>query len=267
MTDQVDQKVEDTNTQEQVEQKPALTPIEQKALDMGWRPREEFNGSDDDFIDAKEFVRRAPLFEKIEGQSKEIKSVKRALEALNQHYTKVRETEFDRALKALEEAKAQAVEDADGAAVVKLDKQIRAAEAGLEEVKQASQRPIVEDSPQVPPEFAAWENKNPWYKSVKYMRVWADELGVQLSSQGLSPREVLKKVEQAVREEFPDKFINKNKASAPDVESGSSGRGTQAKETFELTEQERKIMNTLVSTKQMTKEQYLADLKKIKGIK
>ena len=45
---------------------PELSPIEQKAIQMGWRPKEQFEGDEEEFIDAKEFVRRQPLFDRIE---------------------------------------------------------------------------------------------------------------------------------------------------------------------------------------------------------
>ena len=45
--------------QEQAQHTP--DPIETRALEMGWRPKEEFDGNEEDFIDAKEFVRRKPL--------------------------------------------------------------------------------------------------------------------------------------------------------------------------------------------------------------
>ena len=55
---------------------PELSPIEQKALEMGWRPKEEFEGEEADFIDATEFVRRKPLFEKIDTVGKELRETK-----------------------------------------------------------------------------------------------------------------------------------------------------------------------------------------------
>ena len=74
-------------------------------------------------------------------------------------------------------------------------------------------------------------------------------------------------IEKAVREEFPNKFRNPNKDTAPAVES-SGNKGTKSGKGFseaDLDDRERKVMNSLVRQKIMTKEEYLADLKKIKG--
>jgi hypothetical protein len=99
------------------------------------------------------------------------------------------------------------------------------------------------------------------------MRKWADDYGTSLAGQGLTPSEVLKKVEEGVKKEFPQKFTNPNKNNAPSVESGSQKAAGSKKDDIELSDQERKIMNTLVSTKVMTKDEYLKQLKAVKGIK
>lgn len=262
----VEQTAPDTSTEkpEQVVEQKELSPIEKQAMDMGWRPREEFSGEDDEFIDAKEFVRRKPLFDKIENTTKEVKQLRKALDALRTHYTKVQETEYQRALSKLKDARQEAIRNSDGEAFEAIDTEIKRVEVEASKIEQVAQVP---EEPVLAPEFVNWKRKNEWYDSVKYMREFADQEGVRLHSQGMSPKDVLEQVEKLVRKEFPHKFTNPNKANAPGVESGKPA-GTGRKEPeIELTEAERKIMNTLVSTKQMTKEQYLADLKKVKGIK
>ena len=90
---------------------PATDPFEAKAAELGWRPKEEWEGAEEDFIDAKEFVRRKPLFEKIESQNKAIKQLSQAFDALKTHHTRVKEAEYQRALKSLKDAKRQALAD------------------------------------------------------------------------------------------------------------------------------------------------------------
>ena len=106
MSEQLEQQQEQ---QPQTEVK--VDPFEQKALDMGWRPKEQWDGPEEDFIDAKEFVRRQPLFEKIEHQNKALKQLEKAFEALKTHHTKVKESEYQRALKTLKEAKKEALRE------------------------------------------------------------------------------------------------------------------------------------------------------------
>lgn len=247
---------------------PQYSEIELKALEMGWKPKTEFHGDEADFVDAKEFVNRKPLFDRIEHQSKQLKAVTRALDALKTHYTKVQETEFNRALSALKAERKEALRDGDADKFDELDDQIKQVETQIELVKEAAATPAVQSETEHP-EFVAWVSKNSWYNNTGYMRAFADDLGSRLARQGMSPNEVLKEVEKAVRKEFPNKFVNPNKAAAPDVGSSRSPAATSSKndDSF-LTEQERKIMNTLIASdpKTFTKEKYIADLKKIKGL-
>jgi ribosomal protein S12 methylthiotransferase len=52
---QLDQGTEESNNNASTEDQ--YSDIELKALDMGWRPKKDFNGDDADFIPADEYVR------------------------------------------------------------------------------------------------------------------------------------------------------------------------------------------------------------------
>ena len=107
-----------------------------------------------------------------------------------------------------------------------------------------------------------------WYGTTSYMRKFADEIGAELASKGIAPTEVLKQVEQAVRKEFPTKFVNPNKEHAPNVEQPKGGNKPAGKDSDSfMNEQERKVMNDLVRSGLLTKEKYIADLKAVKGLK
>jgi len=244
---------------------PQLSEIEQRAMEMGWRPKSEFHGDEVDFIEAKEYVNRKPLFDKIEHQSRQLKQVTTALNALKTHYTKVQETEFNRALAALKEERRTALRDGDGDKFDTVDEQIKTVETQIKEVQQAAQ--IETTTNEVPQVFNDWVSRNSWYTSSKAMKAYADEVGRELAGT-MEPTEVLKQVEKSVRKEFAHKFVNPNKEIAPEV---GSSRGTNSRtrsESFELTDQERHIMNTLIKSDpvKFTKEKYIADLKKIKGL-
>lgn len=257
--------VENTEVNQEVQEQPQYTEVEQRAIEMGWRPKEEYDGDEVDFVDAKEFISRKPLFDKISQQNKQIKNVTKALEALKDHYTKVKETEYKNALLELKAARKEALIQGDADAFEKAEDKIKLAEEQFQEIKEEAAKPVVEDEPVYNPVFINWKNRNPWYDSTSYMRKYADDVGMQLHNKGMHPDEILKEVEKAVRKEFPNKFTNPNKANAPNV-SSSKGTGTSKGAEYQLTEQERNIMNTLVRSGAISKEQYLADLKKVKGV-
>lgn len=250
--------------EQQVESTPQHTPVELKAMEMGWRPKEEFDGNEDDFIDAKEFVRRAPLFDKIEQQGRQLKNTIKALESFKQHYTKVKEVEYERALTTLKAQRKEALREGDPDRFDELDAQIKGVEKEADQIRAAHDIPLVKEE-RIDPAWQSWASRNRWYESTGYMREYADEVGKDLHSRGMSPAEVLKAVEVAVRKEFPHKFSNPNKANAPSVDTGASPKQSSG-DKFELTDTERQIMNSLVRAKVLTKEEYINDLKKAKGV-
>jgi hypothetical protein len=248
----------DTGEQPDVKQE---TPVELRAKELGWRPKEEFHGNEDDFVDAKEFVQRQPLFEKIEHQSRELKNVKKTLDALKSHYTQVKETEYKRALQQLELAKETAINEADGARAVAIEREMKVVEKQFNEIKENQEQDTRPD----PAEFIAWQKTNTWYEKDTDMREYADTIGGRLAAKGVAPSEVLAEVAKKVRTMFPQKFTNPNKANAPDVGVSGGGRSSANTEKYELTEMERNIMNTLVKSGTTTKEKYIAELKAIKS--
>lgn len=259
MSEQLNQEVIPEN-QPAAQETPELSPIEQKAMEMGWKPKEQFAGNEEDFVDAKEFVRRQPLFDKISQQSREIKEVRKALEAFKNHYTTVQETAYKQALNDLKKARREALTEGDGDRFEQLDDEIKSVEKQVEAIKEAAAAPV---APELPQEFVSWQNQNRWYTEVGYMRQWADDYGISLAKSGLSPSEVLKKVSEGVRKEFPHKFTNPNKAAAPAVSEnkpsgGSTPKGLAAVEAS-LSETDRKAMETFVRNGLLTKEQYLKD--------
>lgn len=260
--------VEGLDASQEVPAKTAGPTIEERAMQMGWRPKEEFQGEEDDFIDAKEFVRRQPLFEKIEHTGKQLKAVTKALEALKVHYTRVEQTAVEKAITALKAARKEAMSDGDGERFELIDEEIKKAEAQHAQIKQIQDTPIVEETVEHP-EWKAFQSRNPWYNTTGYMRKYADEVGAQLAQSGMSPPEVLKEVEKAVRKEFPTKFVNPNKQEAPDLDKPRSGvpSAKRGADEGKLSDNQRKIMNDLVRQGVLTKEEYIADLRKIGELK
>lgn len=249
---------------EQTQEQVAVSPIEQRAMEMGWRPREEFDGSDDDFIDAKEFVRRKPLFDAIEEKSRRLRNVEKTLETFKGHYSKVKEVEYARALADLKKERKQAIIDGDVDALEAAEEKISEVQTQVEEMKQVqAEQP---EEPTAHPVFVNWVNRNKWYQTTPHMRVYADEIGLRLQRQGLSPDEVLKQVEKAVKDEFPNKFVNPNKASAPSVSSPSRQGRASASDAFDMPAEDKRIMDSLVRSGTITKEEYMKDYKKIHGL-
>ena len=251
---------------EQPETKPEekVDPFVERAQAMGWRPVEEWDGAEEDFIDAKEFVRRQPLFEKIEHVTKELKNVKSAFDALKQHHTKVKEVEFKRALDQLKAAKRRALTEGETEQALMLEDKIDEINEQKAEFDQEVQsQPQIQDTPN--PAFIDWTKQNTWYQKDRAMTAYADQLGVELHKQGLSPDEVLRRVTREVKEEFKHKFTNPKREGASAVEGGArKGSRSAGDDTGGMPEEDVRMMNKIVRSGAMTKEEYLKEYRSLK---
>lgn len=245
-----------------------LTNIQLKAMDMGWRPQEEWEGEPEDFIEAGEFVRRKPLFDKIEAATKEAKNTRKTLEAFSQHYKKVRETEYARAISDLKaQAKEARTEGEHG-----LAEEITERRELVEQERDSfleEQEALEVKEPEINPAFERWLDRNTWYKDQAHMRLYADNYGTKLHSQGMDRDKVLIEVEKAVKKEFPTKFRNPNRDIAPGVEASSarkSEKGGSLDDSF-MSDQDRQFMHRFVRDGVLTKEEYIKDMKIQYGVK
>lgn len=251
---------ENTEQVEQQEQTtaPEYTPIQLKAIDQGWIPKEEFDGDDSEFIDAAEFVRRGELFKKIETQNREVKQLRQALDALKTHQGKIEEAAYNRALKQLQEQRKTAFIEGEHEKAFAIEEQI----ANIQAEKQQVQQNQVDTQPneEYAERFREWVDENSWYETNQVMRKTADTLGLEYHNQGYSPNEVLKKVSEDIKREFSHKFKSPA-TNRPNAVEASSRNSTPAKAVVNLSSDERKIMNRIVASGIMTEAEYMKQLK------
>jgi hypothetical protein len=247
------------------EQTSQPTKWESAARASGWVPLDEWEGDPDDHVDAKEFVRRGELFHKISSQSSEIKDLKKAIGSLMEHHQKVKETEFTRALEYLKQQKKSALEEGDADKLMAVDEAI---DTLKQEKKSEVQANTAQKKNGPTPVFVQWVQQNAWYLKDPELRTFADDVGVgayQRSGGQLGEQELYEMVKQRVIKAFPEKFKGSgNKTSA--VEGASGSNRPSKTDTFKLSEDEERVMKTFIRTGALTKEQYIADLKRIKGV-
>lgn len=247
--------------QEQPERE--FTAVEQEALAQGWRPKEEFEGDPDRFIDAGEFVRRGELFSKIDHQNKELKQLRLAMDQFKQHHANVEAKAYERAVADLKRQRKEALAEGDVEQYDQLDQAIDNLKEQREEFVQREQAVAQAQAQQIDPQFAAWVNKNTWYTTDVVMAGAADRYGTTLAREGVPPLEVLKRVEAKMKEEFPHKFTNPNRAKPSAVEAPGV-RGSGAKTKYQPSEMEKRVGQNLVRSGAFTKiEDYYAELEKM----
>lgn len=262
---------EATQEVQQIEQAPVTTEqnnvpevdqYEAQAREQGWKPKEEFEGEPEKWRPAKEFVERGELFSKIDTMGKELKETKKALKMLQEHNEKIKETEYKRAIDELRALQKQHLETGNS------DEYLRATELLTDLKAEQKAREVVKSTaaPEVDPRFIEWTENNTWYNKDADMKKFADivGLGYAQANPHLDPVEVLDYVTVQVKERFKSKFENPNRNKPSAVEGTSAPTGKKL-DSIELSEDERRVMNTFIRMKVMTKEEYLNQVKQLRG--
>lgn len=258
---------EEIKKEEVKEEKHEPSETEVKASAMGWKAEDQLPEGVD-FIPADEFIRRKPLFDKIESQKRyyddKIRNVEQTLNQLAQHHTKVKEVEYQRALKDLRVQKREAMKEGDTVVALELeDKMDSLTEAHQEEVKQEVVQTKQETGPSV--EFLSWVKYNDWYLKDSDMHDFADGAAASFvqrsksSGKAITEEEVFAYVLDKVRKGYPEKFENPNRTLPGKVSSGTTS-GKTKKSDFKLTEEQEDIARNFAKNGVMTKEQYIKEL-------
>jgi hypothetical protein len=251
-----------------VEDTPQVSQVEQEARDQGWKPKEEWKGDPDKWRPAKEFVDRGELYSKIDTMGKELKDTKRALQMLQEHHSKVKETEYKKAVEELKSLQKKHLEEGNSDGYLETTEILSDLRA-----EQKARQVVQEVTPaKVDPRFTDWVEANKWYDGKPEMRQYADIIGQGYAKQnpGIDPTEVLKYVTNEVKQKYRDFFQNPNRDKPNSVESGT--RSVSSGTKFELNDDERRVMNTfirqgIIGPMGMSKEEYIKEVKLSKGIK
>lgn len=249
-------------------------PIMEKAISQGWRPQEEWEGDPAEWVDAKEFVFRGELMDRIKQQSskltefsKENKEIKEALRILGEHNKKIAEQEYKKALADLKKQKITARENDDYETEIEIEDRIEELKTSKKELEDEAEKVVKTDEEKeggensenkLPPAVNDWlqNESNKWYHSDPVMRGAADS--VYLQHLQFNPEDfmgALKKVDETMKAYFPEKFGKTKKSGAAVTETSNRNtankRGNQnsKKATVrDLSDEQRHVAQTFVDT-------------------
>lgn len=231
---------------EQVVEQAPVDPVVEKASKSGWTDKDAWvaAGKDpDEWIDAKEFVSRKPLYDKLHAQAKALKDKEEKLEAVSKYAAKAAEVGYKKAIKELQDQRREQIQAGDVEAVEALDKQI-------EEVKQELQPPVEEkqSAPPVPAEVTDFAERNEkWFEKDKPMTVFMVAATQEYTAAGKPLAEALKLAEADVKREFAHKFVNPNKEKPSAVASGSREARAKSYGYNDLTQDQRQVYAAMKS--------------------
>jgi len=234
----------------------ALVAIHEKASAAGWKPLSEYGGDPDTWVDAKEFIGRAPLFEKNHKLKKEVNELKNTLHEVKGYITKVSQAAYNKAVADLTAQRDAAIDDGDKDQVRAIDKAMKEAEA------------IKVPIDNVHPAIKAWEDDNgEWF----YANPEINEFGMAYANSYLSRKPgdfegAVAAMDKALRKAYPENYEQKTpptqdkRKDPPAVESGKRGEGKKTFTKSDLDDEQRKVMNTFVRQGIMSEEEYIKEL-------
>lgn len=229
--------------EEQVEA-PAELSAEDVAREGGWRPKDDWEGDPDLWVNAAQFNMRGQLMNRIKTQSKqlhkqesEISTLKQGFQEFQTHAKKLAENEYKQQIAQLKDVKKQALEDNDYDAVVEVDERM----ADLKESKKEEATQPPPEEPEYVPEVMDWVAENPWYEDDKVMQGAADAMAAQVRAENpeASPRAILDETAKRVKARFQTK--NQERVNPM---TASTNTGRPAKKAYgksDLNEEQLKI--------------------------
>jgi hypothetical protein len=230
----------------------APDPVAEKAMAAGWRPLEEYQGDPEAWVDAKEFIKRAPLYEKNHKLKRELAEMKTALHEVKGHISKVSEAAYSRAVADLTARRDEAIDNGDREQVREIDKELKAAES------------MKSPADSVHPAIAAWEKENgEWfYKDVEITDFGMAFARAHLQRHPEDAAGAMEAMEKAVKKAFPEKFekVNPQRKAPAAVESGGVAVGKRSFGKSDLNDEQRKVMGKFVRMGIMTEDDYIKDL-------
>lgn len=243
--------------------------LEKEARLYGWVPKEEYRGSDKEWVDAQSFVERGKainpilrknneaLLKRIDKIEHERDQERETFKEFQKHREATLKKEFDTQMKTLREAKKLAIDTGDGAAAVEADE-------AIEQLKNQEKpvRTVSTTQPAYDPVFAAWSEENDWFGKDPTMTAYANAIGPEIRKQ--DPYSVgksfLEKVTEEVKARFHERFKGERhkpisvEAGRPVAGKRSNGKGYQ-----DLPPDAKQACDRFVAQKLTTREQYLKD--------
>jgi len=226
-----------TEEVEIIEGEDTLTTEESKATESGWRPEDQWEGEQDQWIDAKTFNMRGELLDRIKsqtsqlrGQDKKIEKLEAGMSQLAEHNKKMDEIAYEEALRDLKNLKKDAMELEDYDQVTEIDDKISDLKVS-QTVNTANSQNQPQTAPEVSQEVNQWLTENPWYNTDTALRYATDGIARDILQSypelKNSPRQVLEKVTSRIKEEFPTKFA-KRRNSPQGVSEPGEGKAKAA---------------------------------------
>jgi len=267
----------------QVQDTPDVPEHETEARAQGWVSKEEFRGSENDWVDSETFVRRGreimPILRKNnEKLLKELSVAKAAAEEARlaaREFREFQKEQFERKTKDLEvqldqlkQAKREAISSGDGDRAQAIDDAMDVVKEERIEAKQnlqaAEQKAAAPPQVTQDPDINEWMSKNEWFGTDRKMTAITNGLGTELRAENpnMTGKQFLEKLDQELSTLYPEKFGKKRAANPVGGAPSSSARpasGSTKPSYANLPSEAKAACNRFVKQGLMTQDQYVSD--------
>lgn len=238
--------------------------VKDKARSLGWKPRTEYEKDPADWVSAREFLARQSFFDKIKSQSSEIRNLREDIKAMSQHFAQMKDVEYKRALSELKSERKEAIASGDANKAETVSDQITEIETA-----RTAAKAIPQQTNYGAVEFESFKQRNQWYNTDADLTKKANAIGIGYANMNpnASPEQVLVYVEEAMRSSIqPKRVVAPAGPDSSGVKGGVKGKAGKLTEG-DLTDMQKKMMNTFVQRGVLTKEKYLEQLSVAEGNK
>lgn len=189
-----------------------LTEEETRAINLGWKPKDQWQGSPDEWVPAKWWLKYGDVEQRLLAAEQENKHKEKVLGSMKSHYTRVKEDAMAEVKQTIQRQKREALKNEDYQRVAELDAELEVLEGGLKNKFANVDKQVNEDTKQSgpPPEFFEWQRHNPWYKPGTNDEVTGEADALALAYVARNPnsdyKTMLNHVTDRIKKVFPDKF-------------------------------------------------------------
>jgi len=222
--------------------------IEREARRQGWRPAEEFRGSQDDWVDAQEYVRRGKeirahvkaenerLARELAAANSQISEMKGTIEEIRAYHANMEERAIEAALKRMKQERRAAVAAGNNELAAEIDEDMQELKDAPRLAPKPVQKPEAQQGtpaqPATPPEVNEWMTANKsWYNNDEEnedLVAFANGVAGSVMNKNIPVADKLAEIDRRVRAQFPDRFGGgASRRSAPTAGTGEGGGSTR----------------------------------------
>jgi hypothetical protein len=238
-----------------------VDPLVAKAQKDGWTDKDawvEAGKDPDQWVDAKEFISRKPLYDRNRELKRELKAERERTEKVAKFASKAAETARKQVLAELESERLKAVEIGDTEGFLEAEKRIKEAEKEYPVAPEQDEEPPEAQIPAPVKDFADRNAK--WFEKDKPMTIFMVESTKEYTAAGKPLDEAIKLAEADVKREFAHKFLNPNKDKPSAVGSSNKEERPNTVTHAQLSAEQRQIWSAIKKTG-MTFDEFVTDLK------